>query len=118
MPSNSPTHPPTVDPDQVGIEAAAILRSKHRLTATWEYPGYIHVLLLAGDESLAFGTANGEWGYDHHCPEGININSGLNEVLPLTATAEEVVAYMLKAVAFHHEEHCRRQGGGVPRADG
>jgi hypothetical protein len=77
------------------------LREEHNLEAFCDYPASITVTLPCAKGRLTFGTLNDEWGYDHENGDRFNEDGGLNEVLPLDATLPEVVAYMLRAVAFH-----------------
>ena len=90
-----------INPDEVGADAARVLRLRDRMAASWDSPGFLNVHLPAPGESLAFATLNGEWGYDHLRPGGMNDAGGLDEILPLTATVDDVIDYVRRAVAFH-----------------
>lgn len=78
--------------DAAGKAATEILQ-RHSVPASWEYPGVI--MIYIGENVLSLGTANGEWGYDFMDDAGRDlIHEGPGETLPLSATADQVVAWV------------------------
>lgn len=85
-----------------GERAAELLEADNktgRMMFGWDWPGYISYY-MADTESLTFGTINQEWECQHFPHDGSpgNEDRCLDERLPLTATTDEIVAWVKRCI--------------------
>jgi hypothetical protein len=92
---------PDID-DINGERAAELLEADNksgRMLFGWDWPGHISYYMSSAD-GLTFGTINGAWQCQHYYNDG---QPGLQdrclaEELPLTATTDEIVAWVKRCI--------------------